>query len=249
MNEPPPDRGTTIALVAHRGDRLALLERGLDEAGYVVRAHPDATSLGAADLAGSADLFLLDLASADQDGLSLLAGLRGRCDKPIIIVTGKTDAAARARGLDLGADDHVAWPCDMRELLARIQALLRRHQLAAQAARRAALQEWSFGGWRGDSLARRLRATDGRSVELTASEYRLLEILITHPGQTQSRESLLLSVYQRPWTADDRSIDNLVVRLRRKLGEDPRDPQLVKTVRGGGYVLTAPVRVARRREA
>ena len=136
----------------------------------------------------------------------------------------------------------------MRELLARIQALLRRHDLVAHGARPATLQRWTFAGWRVDSLARRLRAADDRSVDLTASEYRLLEILITHPGQIQSRESLLMSIYQRPWTSDDRSIDNLVVRLRRKLGEDPRDPQLIRTVRGGGYVLVAAVRVTRHRE-
>ena len=249
MSDPAAARDRTIALVEHHADRLALLSRGLQEAGFAVLAHADAASLATADLAPPPGLYLLDLSNSGEPGLALIGELRRRAAAPIIVIAGKVSAAARASGLELGADDHVAWPCDMRELVARIEALLRRQELAAHATRPAALQEWTFGAWRVDSLARRLRGADDRSVELTASEYRLLEILVMHPGQTHSRASLLESIYERPWMAGDRSIDNLVVRLRRKLGEDPRAPRLIRTVRGGGYVLTAAVRVTRRRDA
>jgi len=245
MDDAGPGAGKTIVLVEPGGERLALLGPALRQAGYAVQAAA-ATSLAAAD-SGAGDLYLLDLTAPRADGLALIGALRRQGDRPIIIVTGRANAADRAAGLEFGADDHIAWPFDMRELVARIQALLRRHSLANQAARPAKLQQWTFAGWRVDSLARRLQAPDDSWVDLTASEYRLLEILITHPGQIQSRASLLASIYQRPWSADDRSIDNLVVRLRRKLGEDPRNPRLIKTVRGGGYVMTAAVRMTRQR--
>jgi two-component system, OmpR family, response regulator len=245
MDDAQPGAGKTIALLEPGGERSALLSEALRQAGYAVRAETAAAALAAPDRAAAGDLYLLDLTTPRADGMALVGALRRQGDTPIVVITGKANAADRAAGLELGADDHVAWPCDIRELLARIQALLRRHSLATHASRPAKLQQWTFAGWRVDSLARRLRAPDDRWVDLTASEYRLLEILISHPGQTQSRASLLSSIYQRPWSAEDRSIDNLVVRLRRKLREDPRDPQLIRTVRGGGYVMTAAVRMTR----
>ena len=133
----------------------------------------------------------------------------------------------------------------MRELVARIEALLRRQELAAHATRPAALQEWTFGAWRVNSLARRLRGADDRSVELTASEYRLLEILVMHPGQTHSRAALLKSIYVV--ALDGRGSQHRQSRgtPAPQAGRGPARSRLIRTVRGGGYVLTAAVRVTR----
>ena len=116
MSDPAAARERTIALVEHHADRLALLRRGLQQAGFAVLAHADATSLAAADLAPPPGLFLLDLSNSGEPGLALIGELRRRAAAPIIVITGKVSAATRASGLELGADDHVAWPCDMRRI-------------------------------------------------------------------------------------------------------------------------------------
>jgi two-component system OmpR family response regulator len=223
--------------------RRELAER-LEASGYRVAAWADAGALRD-DAGAAADLFVLDLAAPDSDGLDLLRQLRATTRAPIILVTGRSGVAERVASLGLGADDYIARPFDARELVARVEAVLRRHELVSHGARRSVLQRWAFAGWQLDALTRRLTAPDGTPVDLTASEYRLLEILVSNPGQLQRRDGLLKAIYQREWTRHDRSIDNLVVRLRRKLRDDSREARLIRTARGGGYVLIASVRVVR----
>jgi two-component system OmpR family response regulator len=223
--------------------RRELAER-LAASGYRVAACADAEALHAGH-APRADLFVLDLAAPGCDGLTLLRGLRAVTQAPVILVTDRGSIAEEVEGLELGADDYMAGRFDPRELVARVGAVLRRHELVARGAARSVLQRWAFAGWQLDALTRRLTAPDGAPVDLTASEYRLLEILVSNPGQLQRREALLKMIYQRDWTRQDRSIDNLVVRVRRKLRDDSREARLIQTARGGGYVLAAPVRVVR----
>jgi DNA-binding response OmpR family regulator len=238
------DAARLVTILAGDAARRRDLAERLEAGGYRVAACAEVGMLRGEGVA-AADMFVLDLEAPGSDGLELVRELRIASRAPIILVTGRGSVAERVAGLGLGADDYVARPFDARELVARIDAVMRRHELVANGARRSVLQRWAFAGWQLDALTRRLTAPDGAPVDLTASEYRLLEILVSSPGQLQRREDLLKAIYQRDWTRQDRSIDNLVVRLRRKLRDDSRQARLIRTARGGGYVLTAPVRVVR----
>ncbi|MFO1060587.1 MAG: response regulator transcription factor [Dongiaceae bacterium] len=238
------DIARRVTIVDGDEPRRRELAARLEESGYRVAVCADAGLLRG-DGAPPADMVVLDLDAPGGDGLALVRELRACGGAPLILVTGRGSVAERVAGLGLGADDYIARPFDPRELVARIDAVLRRRELVVSGARRPVLQRWAFAGWQLDAFTRRLAAPDGAPVDLTASEYRLLEILVSSPGQLQRREDLLKAIYQRDWTRQDRSIDNLVVRLRRKLRDDSRSAQLIRTARGGGYLLTAPVRVIR----
>jgi len=236
--------GRTVVLVASRGNSTALLVQQIEREGHRVLLQAEGTALRLAGVGNAAAAFLIELV-AIQEARAVIRELRRRTSAPIIIIVPKANAVDRVTGLELGADDVLVKPFDVRELLARLQALMRRHELATHGSRSAKLHHWSFDRWQLDALSRRLRDPDGQAVELTGGEYRLLEIFLRHPGQVQSRQELLNKIYERDWSRADRSIDNLVVRLRRKLRDDPRRPHMIKTARGNGYVLSVPVRVAR----
>jgi two-component system OmpR family response regulator len=180
-------------------------------------------------------LVLLDLKLPGEDGLSLARSLRERYDVSIIMVTAADGVVDRVVGLELGADDYVAKPFDLRELLARVKSVLRRAQREAPAAGGAARRTVKVGTCSLDLSAHRLLDASGAEVPLTSMEFDLLRVFVEHPNQVLSRDQLLSLTRNRDWEPFDRSIDIRIARLRRKLEPDPERPQLIKTVRGAGY--------------
>ena len=191
---------------------------------------------------GEPDLVVLDLRLDQEDGLDLLREIRTRSDVPVIITTGdRRDEVDRVVGLELGADDYVTKPFSLRELLARIRAVLRRRELGrAESQRDAGRGRWSFGGWQLDRRIRRLTDPSGTEVPLTKGEYVLLTAFLDAPQRPLSREHLLQATRVHE-DIFDRSIDVQILRLRRKLEADPSAPQIIRTERGVGYVFALPV--------
>lgn len=188
------------------------------------------------------NVVLLDLRLGSEDGLDLLREIRSRSDVPVIITTGhRRDEIDRVVGLELGADDYVTKPFAVRELLARIRAVLRRQELGRVALQRDAEQgRCRFGGWQLDRRARRLTDPNGAPVMLTKGEYALLVAFLDAPQRPLSREHLLQATRIHE-DVFDRSIDVQILRLRRKLEADPSAPRIIQTERGVGYVFVLPV--------
>ncbi len=191
------------------------------------------------------DLVVLDLRLAGEDGMELARKLREQGATPIIIVTGKQDEADRVMGLELGADDYVTKPFSPRELLARIRAVLRRHQTARELllARGDKRRAYRFAGWELNLRSRRLSSPEGRRVELSNGELNLLQAFCAAPQRVLTREQLLDLSRLNCAEVYDRAIDVQILRLRRKIEPNPAQPQYIKTERGAGYVFSVPVDV------
>jgi len=186
------------------------------------------------------DLVILDLMLPGEDGLSLTRYLRDHSDVAIIILTGKGETVDRVVGLELGADDYLAKPFDLRELLARVRSVLRR----AGARRKQATEETvvRFAGWKLDFSTRRLLSPNNVETPLTTGEFDLLAVFVTHPNRVLSRDELLDLTRGRAAGPFDRAIDVQVGRLRQKIEPDAQHPTLIKTVRAAGYLFTPPVK-------
>jgi DNA-binding response OmpR family regulator len=186
------------------------------------------------------DLVVLDLKLPDEDGLAIARRLRESLDIPIIILTGRKEEVDRVMGLELGADDYVTKPFSQRELLARIKAVLRRTEGKRNARRSEKVRAYRFSGWELNTGTRRLKAPDGRNVDLTNSEYALLVAFLRSPQRILTRDQLLESSRLHD-DIYDRSIDVQILRLRRKVEESPNQPKLIRTERGAGYYLNSTV--------
>jgi len=188
------------------------------------------------------DLVILDLRLGQEDGLDLLREIRAQSDVPIIITTGhRRDEVDRVVGLELGADDYITKPFGLRELLARIRAVLRRREVGQAAVQRDAEKgRVRFGNWQVDRRLRRLTNSRGEPIALTKGEYALLIAFLDAPQRPLSREHLLQATRIHE-DVFDRSIDVQVLRLRRKLESDPAAPSIIQTERGVGYVFALPV--------
>ncbi|BEV02264.1 response regulator [Novosphingobium olei] len=189
---------------------------------------------------GLPDIALLDIMMPGEDGLSLCRHLVEARHLPVIFITARGEATDRIVGLEIGADDYVVKPFDPRELVARIRSVLRR--ASRQPAETSDAFVYEFEGWCLDPLKRRLTDPEGAVVAISSAEFRLLLAFLDHPRQVLDRDRLLDMVQGREAHLFDRAIDNQISRLRRKIEVDSRNPQLVQTVWGGGYMLAAEVR-------
>ena len=187
------------------------------------------------------DLVLLDLGLPGEDGLTLTRHLRAQSNVGVIIVTGSGESVDRIVSLELGADDFVSKPFDLRELLARIRSVLRRTGTAHTEPEAARSREIRFAGWRLDPQSRRLFGSDGSEVVITTGDFELLSLFTQHPNKVLSRDQLLQATRNRDAGPYDRAIDMQIARLRRKIELDPENPILIKSVRGAGYIFTAAV--------
>ena len=185
------------------------------------------------------DLVLLDIMMPGEDGLSLCRHLVETRDLPVILLTARGEATDRIVGLEIGADDYVTKPFEPRELVARIRSVLRRSERAPIVQDEELV--YRFDGWTLDPLKRKLVDPDGTTVPISTAEFRMLRAFCDHPRQVLDRDRLLDMVQGREAQLFDRAVDNQVSRLRRKIEADSRNPQLIQTVRGGGYRLSADV--------
>jgi DNA-binding response OmpR family regulator len=188
------------------------------------------------------DLILLDIMMPGEDGLALCAQVRATSGIPVILLTARVEETDRIVGLEIGADDYVTKPFSPRELLARIKSVLRRAGERPSRLRAADAEAYAFGPWVLRTGERELIDSEGVAVPLSTGEYNLLLALVTHARRVLTRDQLLDLAEGRELAAFERSVDNMVSRLRRKIEPDPRSPVLLKTVRGGGYMLAADVR-------
>jgi two-component system OmpR family response regulator len=189
------------------------------------------------------DLIVLDLMMPGEDGLQLCRTLRAKSNLPVIMLTARGQPIDRIVGLEMGADDYLAKPFEPRELLARIRSVLRRTEALPPNLEPADATRMHFAGWTLDLTARHLVNAQGVVVILSGAEFRLLKIFLEHPKRVLSRDQLLNMTQGRDADPFERSIDLQVSRVRQKLDEDARDPQLIKTVRNEGYVLSADVKI------
>lgn len=187
------------------------------------------------------DLIVLDLMLPGEDGLTLCRQLRAESSIPVIMLTAKGEEIDRVIGLEMGADDYVAKPFSSRELLARIKAVLRRVQSLPPSQESMETGNFRFAGWKLDTARRELESADGVIVPLSTGEYDLLLALLQHPQRVLSRDQLLDLARGRAAAAFDRSVDTQVSRIRRKIEENPKEPEIIKTVWGGGYMFTPSV--------
>ena len=215
-----------------------IIETALKGAGFRVTALPDARRVTQVLSAGDVAVAVLDLTLPDEDGLAVTRRLREHYDIGIIIVSGRSEMTDRVIGLEIGADDYLPKPFAPRELVARVRSVMRRFDARAQARQRSRL---SFLGFELDLGAMTLNDPEGAPVVLTTGEFKLLETLVTHANRVLSRDQLLDLLYDRDTPAFDRSVDVKIGRLRRKLGDDPETPRMIRTVRNGGYVFVAEV--------
>lgn len=190
------------------------------------------------------DLIVLDLMMPGEDGLVLCRNLRASKHRsiPVVMLTARDDATDRIIGLEMGADDYVVKPFSARELLARINAVIRRtRMLPPNLQITEASRLIAFGQWRLDTTARHLIDSQDTIVALSGAEFRLLRVFLDHPQRVLSRDQLLNLTQGRDAEHFDRSVDLLVSRLRQRLQDDPREPAYIKTVRSEGYVFSLPV--------
>jgi DNA-binding response OmpR family regulator len=182
-------------------------------------------------------LVFLDVGLPGEDGLSLARHIREQFDIPIVMVSGAGEPLDRIIGLEVGADDYVTKPFDPRELLARVKSVMRRYRRGPEPPGERESARVRIPGFELDMASRRLFRTDGEELILTRMEFDLLQAFVEHPNRVLSRDQLLNMTQNRDWDPFDRSIDIRVARLRRKLEERPEHPQMIRTVRGVGYMF------------
>jgi len=237
MPQPSPH----ILVVDDHRDIRELLAKFLTKHGHRVTAAADALEARRALKAAAFDLVVLDIMMPGEDGLSLCRHLRETTAVPVILLTAMGEETDRIIGLELGADDYISKPFNPRELLARIRSVLRRTHALPPNTEPKAGERFSFAGWTLDTDNRNLENNSGETTTLSTGEFNLLLAFLRRPNAVLSREQLLDLTKGRAAALFDRSIDNQVSRLRRKIEPDPKRPTLIQTVWGGGYKFTATV--------
>lgn len=246
--------GSTILVVDDEEAVRTLLRECFELDGYRVLEAANGREVAQRLADAAVDLITLDLSLGGENGFDLARQIRASRNVPIIMITGKGDTFDRVVGLELGADDYITKPFHVREVLARVHAVLRRYgggggkpmaaSLTAEAGAASPTHAYAFAGWRLDLDRRELRSDAGEIRELTTAEFNLLAIFVERPSRVLSRDNIMDLLKGHDWSPYDRSIDSLIVRLRRKIEPEPEAPRLVKSVRGIGYVFSAEVRKA-----
>jgi two-component system OmpR family response regulator len=213
----------------------------LERNGYRCVAVADGNAMLACLAQQEIDLIILDVMLPGHDGLTLCRDLRTRSDVPVIMLTARGEDTDRIIGLEMGADDYLAKPFNPRELLARVKGILRRAKGAVRVRFGDASARLRFSDWQLDLTTRNLVSPSGVVVALSGAEFRLLKVFLEHPNKVLNRDQLMELTQGQSAEALDRSIDVLVSRVRQRLDEDAREPRILKTVRGEGYVLASAV--------
>jgi two-component system OmpR family response regulator len=235
-----------IAVVEDDVEISELLTALLRREGFEVGACKGGADLDRLIARRRVDLVILDLMLEGEDGLSICRRLHAAPERiPVLMVTARGDDIDRIVGLEVGADDYLPKPFNPRELVARVRAILRRAGQPAAAVSGEAAPIYRFLGWALDSGSRSLKDPDGNVVELTGGEYALLHAFVTHPQRVLDRDRLLDWTRGRDAGPYDRTVDVQLSRLRRKLGDDPASPAMIRTVRGGGYLFAPTVETIR----
>jgi two-component system OmpR family response regulator len=237
-----PDEGLTMRclIVDDDAEIRTSLTAYLQGFGWQVDAAADGSAMRRVLAATTVDVIVLDLMLPGEDGLALLRWLSKQADSPpVLMLTARGDTMSRVVGLELGADDYLAKPFEPRELVARLQALVRRANKGQSVAEDA--RTLRFGRWRFDRLARQLITDEDVGIALSSAEFRLLAAFVQRPGRVLSRDQLIELTRAPGVEVNDRSIDLAVSRLRAKLSDTTREPSLIRTVRGEGYLFDAEV--------
>lgn len=230
-----------ILVVDDHQEIRSLVSRVLEKDGYRVSTAADGRQMRQRLRDHVIDLIVLDLMLPVEDGLALCRDLRARSSTiPIIILTAKGDEIDRVLGLEMGADDYMAKPFSSRELLARIKAVLRRSHALPPTGQNAGPAQYRFGKWTLDTARRELE-TEDIVVPLSTGEFNLLMAFLRHPQRVLNRDQLLDLAKGRSASPLDRSIDLQVSRLRRKIEKDPKNPMIIKTIWGGGYIFAPEI--------
>jgi DNA-binding response OmpR family regulator len=227
----------TILIVEDEPTSLEAMGGYFEVEGYRVIRAENSEEMERALARHKIDLMVLDLRLPGKDGLTLLRELRSHSDLPVIVVSARTDDIDHIVALEIGADDYLDKPVNLRELLVRVRNVLWRCERRAPEEATAQPTRIGFEGWVLDTGARRLFAADGGDVRLTRGEFELLFYLIRRAGQVLERDQLLDCLSSREWQPYDRSVDVLIGRLRSKIEKTPKDPRLIVTVHGVGYVF------------
>jgi two-component system, OmpR family, response regulator len=230
-----------ILVVDDQQEICDLVREYLTDEGFRVSMANDGAGLHAVMDQDPIDLVILDLMLGGEDGLQLARELRAKSEVGIIILTGRGETVDRIIGLEMGADDYLPKPFHLRELLARVRSVLRRAASRMGNGGPGQASVVRFAGWALDLASRALISPGGEETRLTTGEFELLAAFVNHPNQVLSRDRLLDLSRHREAGPFDRTIDVQVGRLRRKLEDDPKNPALIKTVRGGGYMFTPAV--------
>ena len=249
---PEPEIASRAMISAMAGERILIVDDDADIRESTVEylaGHGFKTSFAAdgqqmrdAFSAGTPDVVLLDLNLPGEDGLSLARWLRRHHDVAIIMVTGSAEVVDRVVGLEVGADDYIAKPFDLRELRARVRSVLRRTRARAAAAaspERPAQKRVHIGRCELDLATHELFGADGREIPITATDFDLLKVFAENANRVLSRDQLLTLTSNREWEPFDRAIDIRIARLRRKIEPDPENPGVIRTVRGAGYMFVS----------
>lgn len=238
------DQDATI-LIVDDDDRLCrVIGRYLTSAGYQVKTANDGEEMYKSIKICTPDIIILDLQLPGKHGLELAREIRKESEIGIIIMTGTGDKIDEIVGLEGGADDYLTKPVDERELLARIRALYRRLESTSDSKDKKDKSIAKFSGWTMDFDAYELISPTGGSISVTSYEFQVLATLVQNSNRVLSRNRIMESLTgtERNWIPDDRSVDVLIGKLRKKIEEDPHNPSMIKTIRGAGYKFTARVK-------
>lgn len=237
------DNEARILIVEDEVASLNLLASYFEAEDYVVHKARDSEEAEKVLATHDIEVALIDIKLPGKDGLLLTREIRNKSDMGIILVTHKKEEIDRIIGLEIGADDYVTKPYNTRELFVRVKNLLQRVKANTSSGtdRLSDFSSIKFGDWILDTGRRLLKAEDGSSIKLTEGEYKLLSTLIDHAGVTLSRDQIMNAMKRREWYPTDRTIDVMITRLRKKLGDSLDEPRYISTAHGTGYIFVAKV--------